>query len=298
MSVGGVTTSYYATGYNNTNITKSTEAVSFADTIAGKAETASVSDYDEEALESVGSNAPQSVKDAWMEAAKETGANGLGLTSNGIFVTEMHMLQFLNWYWGGKEGRAYDVLGGSVESAIQATQQALYNFDHPLEPNKVMSIEERQYHMKERQFYVAFLEKLEKLQSEQSDGSMAMSTKYRSEIGEYYLQSLNCRNTTVISADNTFSERTRITEAWNKTLEDTGIDPFPMDRISTALVILFESGQRGIGPDFPGETIDSATSLVKKIIHRLENPLAPPQHPEFRNNELIFYKKFLENLKV
>ena len=164
MSIHGVSTNYYPIAYTNTSTAKSTEKASFADTIAEKAETASVRDYDEVAFENVGPNAPQSVKDAWMEAAKETGANGLGITSNGIIVTEMFVQQFLKWYWGGKEGRAYDVLGSSVESAIQAAQQALYNFDHPLEPNKVMSIEERQYHMKERQFYVAFLEKLEKLQ--------------------------------------------------------------------------------------------------------------------------------------
>ena len=296
MSINGVSTYYYPTAYTNTNAPQSTEKVSFADTIAEEAATASVRDYDEEALESVGSNAPQSVKDAWMEAAKETGANGLGLTSNGIIVTEMHMQQFLNWYWGGKEGRAYDVLSSSVESAIQAAQQALYNFDHPLEPNKVMSMEERQYHIKERQFYVAFLEKLKKLQPEQSDGSMTINTKYKSEIGEYYLQGLNRRNATVVSADDTFSERTKIQNAWNKTLKDTGIDPFPMNRISTALVILFESGQRGLGPNFPGDTVRSATSLVKRIIDRLENPLVPPQNPEYRNNELTFYRKFLENL--
>ena len=168
MSINGISAGYYPTAYTNTNTPKSTETASFADTIVEKAETANVRDYDEVAFENVGLNAPQSVKDAWMEAAKETGANGLGITGNGIIVTEMFVQQFLNWYWGGKEGRAYDVLGSSVESAIQAAQQALYNFDHPLEPNKVMSIEERQYHMKERAFYEAFLDKLRNL-SESTD---------------------------------------------------------------------------------------------------------------------------------
>ena len=163
MSINGVSTNYYPTTYTNTQKVKVTETASFADTIAEKAETAKI-DWEELAFEHAGPNAPQSVKDAWMEAAKETGANGLGYTSNGIIVTEMHVQEFLKWYWGGKKAEFPDVLGSSVESAIQATQQALYNFDHPLEPNKVMSIEERQYNMKERQFYVAFLEKLEKLQ--------------------------------------------------------------------------------------------------------------------------------------
>ena len=296
MSINGISAGYYPTAYVNTNASKRTETASFADTIAEKAETAKI-DWEELAFEHAGPNAPQSVKDAWMEASKEAGANGLGYTSNGINVTEMYVQQFIKWYWGGKKAEFPDILGNSVESAIQAAQQALYNFDHPLEPNKVMSIEQQQARMKERQFYVAFLEKLEKLRSEQSDGSMTINTKYKSEIGEYYLQDLNRRNAAAVSVDDTFSERTKIENAWNKTLKDTGIDPFPMDRISTALVILFESGQRGLGPNFPGDTVASATSLVKRIIDRLENPLVPPQNPEYRNNELTFYRKFLENLK-
>ncbi len=46
---------------------------------------------------------------------------------------------------------------------MRATQKALYDFDHPLEPNRVISIEEQQALVRERQFYVSFLEKLEKL---------------------------------------------------------------------------------------------------------------------------------------
>ena len=206
MNINEVSTNYYPTAYN-TSTAKSTEKASFADTIAEKAATAGVRDYGEEAFEKSAPNAPQSVKDAWMEAAEETGANGLGITSNGIWPTEMFTQQVIAWYNGGKEGRPYDVLGSSVESAIHATRKALYSFDHPLEPNKAMSNEERQYHLKERQFYVAFLEKLEKLKSEQSDGSLTMNTEYKSEVGEYYLQSLNSRNTSVASAEDAFSAR-------------------------------------------------------------------------------------------
>lgn len=203
MSINGVSTNYYPTAITDTSTAKNTEKASFADTIAEKAETANVRDFGEEAFEKSAPNAPQSVKDAWMEAAKETGANGLGITSNGIWPTEMFIQGVIQRYWG----KETDILGSSVESAIQAAQQALYSFDHPLEPNKAMSMEERQYHIKERQFYVAFLEKLEKLRSEQSDGSMMMSTQYKSEIGEYYLQSFNRRDTSVASAENAFSAR-------------------------------------------------------------------------------------------
>ena len=42
-------------------------------------------DFDEKAFDMIGSNAPQDVKDAWMEAAKEVNANGLGIKGNGMF---------------------------------------------------------------------------------------------------------------------------------------------------------------------------------------------------------------------
>ena len=36
-------------------------------------------DFDEKAFDMIGPNAPQDVKDAWMEAAKEVNANGMGI---------------------------------------------------------------------------------------------------------------------------------------------------------------------------------------------------------------------------
>ena len=41
-------------------------------------------DFDEKAFGMIGPNAPQDVKDAWMEAAKEVNANGLGIKKNGM----------------------------------------------------------------------------------------------------------------------------------------------------------------------------------------------------------------------
>ena len=105
MSINGVSTNYYPTAYTNTQKVKARETASFADIIAEKAATAGVRDCDEVAFENAGPNAPQSVKDAWMETAKETGANGLGLTSNGQYHTEMLTQQIIAWYNGGKEGR-------------------------------------------------------------------------------------------------------------------------------------------------------------------------------------------------
>jgi hypothetical protein len=77
-------------------------------------------DFNEETFDMIGPNAPQEVKDAWIEAAKEEG-----------------------------DVDNIDILGNTTESAIQATKQALYNLDHPLE-DVPKSIEVQRACMKER----------------------------------------------------------------------------------------------------------------------------------------------------
>lgn len=49
-------------------------------------------DFDEKAFAMIGPNAPQDVKDAWMEAAKEVNANGLGIKGNGMLshISQSH----------------------------------------------------------------------------------------------------------------------------------------------------------------------------------------------------------------
>lgn len=77
-------------------------------------------DFNEETFDMIGPNAPQEVKDAWIEAAKEEG-----------------------------DVDNIDILGNTTESAIQATKEALYNLDHPLE-DVPKSIEVQRACMKER----------------------------------------------------------------------------------------------------------------------------------------------------
>ena len=77
-------------------------------------------DFNEETFDMIGPNAPQEVKDAWIEAAKEEG-----------------------------DVDNIDILANTTESAIQATKQALYNLDHPLE-DVPKSIEVQRACMKER----------------------------------------------------------------------------------------------------------------------------------------------------
>ena len=119
-------------------------------------------DFNEKAFDMIGPNAPQDVKDAWMEAAKEVNANGMGIKKNGMLshISQM-MVQRLNKQLKG-DADNIDILGNTIESASQATSQALYDLDHPRE-YVPKSIEVQQACMKEREFYVAFLEKLEKL---------------------------------------------------------------------------------------------------------------------------------------
>ena len=85
-------------------------------------------DFDEKAFDMIGPNAPQDVKDAWMEAAKDVNANGMGIKKNGMLshISQM-MVQRLNKQMKG-EGDVdnIDILGNTTESAIQATKQALY----------------------------------------------------------------------------------------------------------------------------------------------------------------------------
>jgi len=117
-------------------------------------------DYDEEAFDMVGPNAPQEVKDAWMEAAEKVNANGLGLSGNGMMshISQM-MVQRLTKMLKGETGNP-DILGKTVESAIRATKKALYDLEHPLAYTP-KSVEVEQARIKEKEFYTAFLERLE-----------------------------------------------------------------------------------------------------------------------------------------
>ncbi len=53
-----------------------------------------------------------------------------------------------------------ELLGNTVQSAIRAAQQALYDLEHPRSPGSVKSIEVQRQQVKERAFYQSFLEKL------------------------------------------------------------------------------------------------------------------------------------------
>ena len=165
MGINGIgTAGYPMTGYTARKAERNAEsgAVGFMETVAERIEQDKKTDYDEKAFEMVGPNAPQEVKNAWMDAAKEVNANGMGIRGNGMMshISQM-MVQRLNKQLKG-ETENFGILGNTVESAIQATKEALYDLEHP-RVYTPRSIEVQQARIKEGEFYRAFLEKLEQL---------------------------------------------------------------------------------------------------------------------------------------
>lgn len=125
MGINGIgTAGYPVTGYTARNAERNAEsgAAGFMDTVVEKAAQDKKADYDEKAFASVGANAPEEVKQAWMEAAKETGVNGLGIFGNGMLthLSKMMVQRAENWMNG--IGETNDILGNTVQSAIRATE--------------------------------------------------------------------------------------------------------------------------------------------------------------------------------
>ncbi len=77
-------------------------------------------------------------------------------------MTQMGIQTGLKWAKG--ELKQADLLGNSVQSAINAVQKWLYVIDNPLPGQPAKSIEEQREILKERAFCEAFLKKLQKLQ--------------------------------------------------------------------------------------------------------------------------------------
>lgn len=87
--------------------------------------------------------------------------------------------------------------------------------------------------------------------------------------------------------------------AWQKTLEETGVNPFPQGFSSTLSQLAMEQDfATGGNDDIFGDDLDSNIAAVKKIVERLENPLSTvsERNAEFFANEKIFYTALLNNL--
>ena len=166
MGINGIGTNYYRAGYTNNKATKAETGKTFAEIASQKVTEADKQyclDRASAAFDTIGAHAPDEVRRAWLEASEETGSNGFSITSDGkhFQIPKLLVQHVIRWYNG--EVEPDNILGNSVESAIRVAEKALYDIDHPLSGSPAKSIEVQQEIMKERAFYVAFLEKLKAL---------------------------------------------------------------------------------------------------------------------------------------
>ncbi len=87
--------------------------------------------------------------------------------------------------------------------------------------------------------------------------------------------------------------------AWQKTLEETGVNPFPQGFASTLSQLAAEQDfATGGNDDIFGSDLESNITAVEKILERLENPLSAisEENAEFYANEKTFYTALLNNL--
>jgi len=122
---------------------------------------ASAQEEREEAFSRFAPNAAGEVRKAWMETAEEIGIDGMGMDHSGrlVHLTQMMIMRVVKWQNGGENPA--DVLGDSVESALQAAKTALYLLEHPLLDTTGKSAEEKRAANREREFYKLFIKKLE-----------------------------------------------------------------------------------------------------------------------------------------
>jgi len=120
-------------------------------------------------LDVIGANAPDEVRQTWTEAEKEIGADG-HITKCGLWISNdgkhSHMTAVgvqIALKWAKGELDQTDLLGSSVESAINAVNKWIYDLEHPLARQPAKSIDEQRMIMNERAFYEVFLEKLKHL---------------------------------------------------------------------------------------------------------------------------------------
>lgn len=87
--------------------------------------------------------------------------------------------------------------------------------------------------------------------------------------------------------------------AWQKTLEETGVNPFPQGFSSTLSHLAMEQDfATGGNDDIFGDDLESNIAAAKKIMERLENPLSvvSEKNAEFVADEKTFYVALLNNL--
>ncbi len=104
-------------------------------------------------------NAPEEVKQAFMEAAEETGYNE---GERMDYLSQVFIHQVENRQNGVADYT--DVFGSSIASALQAAKEMLYDLENPLMPISQRGENAAKYVEQEKAFYRAFIEKLEMME--------------------------------------------------------------------------------------------------------------------------------------
>ena len=123
-------------------------------------------------------NAPEEVRKAFSEAAEETGYyeySGMGKMN---YISQILVRQVENRQ-NGVENYT-DVFGGSVASALQVAREMLYDLENPLTPDSQRSEEVIKYREQEKEFYRAFIRKLESFEVK----SVSKSEEHHKQPGE------------------------------------------------------------------------------------------------------------------
>ena len=114
-------------------------------------------------------NAPEKVKQAFMEAAEETGYNE---GERMDYLSQVFIHQVENRQNGVADYT--DVFGSSIASALQAAREILYDLENPLMPISQRGENVAKYIEQEKAFYRAFIERLEKSTGAEIDAEETM----------------------------------------------------------------------------------------------------------------------------
>ena len=98
------------------------------------------------------------VKNAWMNAAKETGYLEGGKMN---YISQLLVRQVINRENGVEDYQ--NVFGNSVTSALQAAKEILQDLENPLTPESERSESARMYREQEKEFYRRFIDNLEEI---------------------------------------------------------------------------------------------------------------------------------------
>lgn len=115
--------------------------------------------YREQAFEQIAPNAPQKVRQAWLDAADVAGVDGMGVSNSGK-LSHISQLMVRRMEKGYRGNGVCDLLGNSVQSAVRAAEDALDALERSLDVDRGRRAEQIENKMKEKLFYQEFLKRL------------------------------------------------------------------------------------------------------------------------------------------